>query len=48
MSPDSFIFAYRQTLTSLMVAPALAVEEKTTVKSQNEVAAVQTSEEIAR
>ena len=39
---------HRQTLTSLTVVPALAIGEKTTVKSQNEVAAVQTSEEIAR
>ena len=38
----------RETLTSLMVTSALTIKENFTIKSQNRVAMVQTSWEIAR
>ena len=36
----------REVLTSLMAAFALAIEEKTTIKSQNEVTMLQTSKAL--
>ena len=51
MSPDScsylaHLLIPRETLTPLTVTFALAIKEKTTIKSQNTVAVVQTFKEI--
>ena len=48
MSPNSCIFSYLEKLMSLMVKSALAIKEKFTIKSQNRIAMVQISWEIAR
>ena len=53
MSPDScsylaHLLIPRETLTPLTVTFALAIKEKTTIKSQNTVAVVQTFKEITR
>ena len=53
MSPDScsylaHLLIPRETLTPLTVTFALAIKEKTTIKSQNRVAVVQTFKEITR
>ena len=53
MSPDSCSYLAHlliptETLTPLTVTFALAIKEKTTIKSQNRVAMVQTFKEITR